>query len=157
MRGDIWSRLHRLGLSNFGRRLLSSTRQIDLLVVAKSLSCHRSISSLEIRTLIDTKLRNSKGVIDRKLFRDEIRRLVSFIPSHERYYLSSRLTGLLHTLWSHGYSIHCELFINQSCSIFGICNLRTASIKEINEARHRIYRNGNKRKLTYRLFISDRR
>ncbi len=142
MRGDVWSRLHHLALNYRGKKLLLGTSQRDLLVVAYSLSRRRAVSRREMKKHIDDGLRSPSGSLDRIALRRDIIRMLPLISLRDRYYLSSRVTRLLYTLWTHGYAIHSSMNINLSCSIFGIRDLRRASLKEIENGIRKIIKNG---------------
>lgn len=156
MRGDVWSRLHKLALNYRGNKLLHGTSQRDLLVVAYSLSRRRAVSRREIKKLIDDGLRSSSGSLDRRALRNEIRRILPLISQRDRYYLSSRVTRLLYTLWTHGYAIHSSMNINLCCSIFGIRDLRRASLKEIENGIRKIIKNGYNRRHPFAEPFSER-
>lgn len=156
MRGDVWSRLHKLALNYRGNKRLNGSSQRDLLVVVYSLSRHRAVSRREIKNLIDDGLRSPSGSLDRRALRKEIRRMLPLISLRDRYFLSSRLTRLIYTLWTHGYPIHSSMNINRSCSIFGIRDLRRASLKEIENGIRKIIKNRYNRRQSFAEPFSER-
>lgn len=141
MEGDVWSRLHKLALNYKGKQRLLGSSQRDLLVVAYSLSRHCAVSRREIKKLIDDGMRSKSGSLDRRALRKAIKGMLPLISQRDRYYLSSRVSRLIYTLWTHGYPIHSSMNINRSCLIFGIRDLRRASLKEIENGRRKIIKN----------------